>query len=139
MMDKNPKLQSVHAILLLSDKYILQLRDNKADISDPGQWSLFGGVLDGQESPIHAIKREIYEELLIEPADFQLLWYIDHYATFEKKEIRSWFFKSDVSLVWLNHSLKEGQSAKTFSFPQIKNLHMPDIMKQSIICFDKKR
>ena len=138
-MDKNPKLQSAHAILLFADKYILQLRDDKPNISDPGRWSLFGGLIDESETSIQAIKREIYEELLIEPDDFDLLWYVDHFATFEKKEIRSWFFKSDVSSVWLNHSLTEGQNAKAFSFPQIKNLHIPDIMKQSIIRFHKER
>lgn len=44
-------------------KICLQLRDDLAHIVAPNQWCLFGGGLEGNESPKEAAQREIYEEL----------------------------------------------------------------------------
>ena len=133
-----PEIQSAHAILLLHDKYILQLRDNKPTIAAPGQWSLFGGLRRASETPFDAIKREIYEELSIKPREFQYLWFSDYSSSFEKEVIRTWFFVSDVSPVWHEHELREGQAARPFDFEQINSLEMPLVMRQTIKRFHKK-
>lgn len=129
-----PKIQSAHAILILDGDYVLQLRDNKPTIAAPGQWSLFGGKIKIGEPPLQTIKREIYEELLIEPHKYRYLWFKDYFFPFEKEVIRTWFFVADVSSVWSNHQLREGQAAKTFRFEQITslNLKMPPVMRQTI-------
>ena len=49
-------------------RYLLQLRDNVPTISFPAYWSLFGGALEGLETPINGIKRELYEELGYRPS-----------------------------------------------------------------------
>ena len=49
-------------------RYLLQLRDNVPTITFPAYWSLFGGALEGLETPINGIKRELYEELGYRPS-----------------------------------------------------------------------
>ena len=133
-----PNIQSVHAILFLRDKYILQLRDNKPTIAAPGQWTLFGGRKKTDEVPLEAISREIYEELAIQPSEFHYLWFTDYFAAFEAEVIRTWFFCSDVSSVWAEHKLLEGQSIGTLHFKDISDLKMPLVMQETIERFHKQ-
>lgn len=131
-MDKIPDLQSAHAILLLAGRYVLQLRDNKPSIAAPGQWSLFGGMIQDGETPVQSVKREIYEELSIDPHQYAFLWYIDYIAEYEKEMIRSWFFEADVSMVWQNHILGEGQATGVFNYKETMNLAMPWVMRETL-------
>ncbi|PMB44178.1 NUDIX hydrolase [Fischerella thermalis CCMEE 5330] len=58
--------QPVHvaiAILYQKDKFLMQLRDNIANILYPGYWGLFGGHIELGETPDVAVKREILEEI----------------------------------------------------------------------------
>ena len=135
---KAPNVQSAHAILLLDNKYILQLRETKPDIAAPGQWSLFGGMKKTGETPLEAISREIQEELSIQPAGFHYLWFTDYFAAFEAEVIRTWFFFSDVSSVWAEHKLLEGQSIGTLHFKDISDLKMPLVMQETIERFHKQ-
>ena len=133
-----PKTQSAHAILLLDDKYILQLRENKIGIAAPGQWSLFGGMKKKSETPLEAISRETYEELAIKPAEFHYLWFADYFTTFENEVVRSWFFYSDVSSVWVEHRLLEGQAVGAFRFEKTSDLEMPAVMQETIESFHQQ-
>jgi 8-oxo-dGTP pyrophosphatase MutT (NUDIX family) len=55
---------AVAAIICLDDgRYLLQLRDDKPWIFFPNHWGLFGGALDGQETPLEGLQRELKEEL----------------------------------------------------------------------------
>lgn len=132
-----PNIQSAHAVLLLYDKYILQLRDNKPTIAAPSQWSLFGGMKKTGETPLEAISREIYEELAIQPLEFHYLWFADYFSAFEGEVIRTWFFFSDVGSVWAEHKLLEGQSVEIFHFKDIADLEMPAVMRTTIERFHK--
>ena len=133
-----PHIQSAHAVLLLCDKYILQLRDNKPTIAAPGEWSLFGGMKKTSETPLEAIKREIQEELLIQPAEFHYLWFTDYFAAFEGEVIRTWFYFSDVASVWSEHKLLEGQSIGIFYFRDILNFKMPAVMRETFERFHQQ-
>lgn len=130
------KIQTSHAILLVSGKYVLQLRDNKPTIASAGKWSLFGGMINGNETPLQAIKREILEELLIKPAEYRYLWFRDYYSDFFREILRTWFFFSDVTEVWSEHKLMEGQDVGVFPLEQIKNLDMSTIMRETIEQFN---
>jgi 8-oxo-dGTP pyrophosphatase MutT (NUDIX family) len=58
---------AVAALLVLEDgRYVMQLRDARPDIFFPGHWGCFGGAVDGSESPLAALKRELREELELE-------------------------------------------------------------------------
>jgi len=133
-----PNTQSAHAVLVLGDKYILQLRDNKPTIAAPGQWSIFGGMKEVWETPLEAISREIHEELLIEPPEYHYLWFSDYFATFEEDVTRMYFFSSDVTSVWAGHRLMEGQSLGIFHFKDIFDLEMPTVMWITIERFHRQ-
>lgn len=135
----NPKFQTAHAILLLSGKYVLQLRDDKPTISAPGQWSLFGGKIDSEETPLQTIQREVREELGIKPAKFIELWPIDYFAPFEKENVRTWLYAADVAMVWPDHQLKEGKDVKAFSYEELKDLAIPYMMREAIERYHKNK
>ena len=130
---------TAHAILLLDGRYVLQLRDDNPAISAPGQWSLFGGRIDEGEDPLTAVKRELMEELNLRPEKFSELWPLDYYDPFDKQEIRTWFFWADVTDVWPNKILGEGQGVEAFSLEQLGQLDMPSIMRVAIEKFDRER
>ena len=60
---------AVAMIVVDSDRYLLQLRDNKPGIFYPGHWGLFGGALDPGETPEMGLRRELFEELGFAPRD----------------------------------------------------------------------
>lgn len=137
--DKKPEFETSHAVLLVSGKYILQLRDDIPGISAPGQWALFGGRIVDGETPIDAVKREVFEELVIRPAHFNLLRPIDYYDPFERTVVRTWFFWADVTDVWAEHRLQEGKDVKAFDYENLQGLVIPSVMKELIERFHKEK
>lgn len=138
VIGEKPAYETSHAILLLSGKYVLQLRSNIPTISAPGQWALFGGKIMEKESPIEAARREIFEELEIKPLEFNPLWETDYYNPFDCAVVRTWFFLADVTSVWLTHKLNEGDAVKAFSYEELKDLKIPLIMRNAIERFHEK-
>jgi len=135
----NARFETAHAILILSGRYLLQLRDDKPSISAPGQWSLFGGRIDGGENPAQAIEREIFEELTIRPKGFVALWPMDYYDELEKRDARAWLFSADVTDVWGGQVLKEGQDAMSFSYQELGGLDIPQIMRDALDRFHSEK
>jgi len=59
---------AVAALLVLEDgRYLLQHRDDIPGIWYPGHWGCFGGSVDDGEKPLEALRRELREELELEP------------------------------------------------------------------------
>ena len=131
-MNKSPEIQSAHGILLLSGSYLLQLRDNKPTIAAPGQWAFFGGMLQKGETPLQAVKREIFEELEVDSVGYKQVCFEDYYSVLEKSIIRSWFFEADVTAQWSLHKLNEGRVVKAFRFEEIDKLEIPTVMQKVI-------
>jgi len=62
------------AVIVLDDgRYLLQLRDLKPGIFYPGHWGLFGGAIDGDETPEAALRRELREEIGLAVGDLRPL------------------------------------------------------------------
>ena len=87
---------------------------------------------------MEAISREIYEELAIQPTEFNYLWFADYFAAFEGEIIRTWFFSSDVGSVWDAHKLFEGQAIGILHFKKISDLKMPLVMRKTIERFHQQ-
>tara|TARA_B100000674_G_C37866256_1_gene927242 strand:+ start:834 stop:1262 length:429 start_codon:yes stop_codon:yes gene_type:complete len=66
-------IKSVAGIIYFKNKYLFQIRDQKPKIWFPGYFGFFGGIIDKNESPLKAIKREILEELNQPILRFKLL------------------------------------------------------------------
>jgi 8-oxo-dGTP pyrophosphatase MutT (NUDIX family) len=62
-------MNSFAGVILLSpqNNFILQLRDDKPNIADPGKLSIFAGRLLEGESPEDAARRELFEETGLRP------------------------------------------------------------------------
>ncbi|PYM78818.1 MAG: hypothetical protein DME09_22625 [Candidatus Rokuibacteriota bacterium] len=90
------------AVLTVSGGYALQLRDNVPTIASPGYWALFGGAIDGGESPPAAIRREIREELSLDVAEWREL-----------------VFAADLTVLWPTHALREGHATGVFAIDDL--------------------
>jgi 8-oxo-dGTP pyrophosphatase MutT (NUDIX family) len=66
------ELQVAIAILYQGGQYLMQLRDPIPTIVHPGCWGLFGGHLEGGETPEAAIWREVQEEIGYTPSHLKL-------------------------------------------------------------------
>ena len=133
-----PQLQACQAILLVQDKYVLHLRDDKPEIIAAGKWSLIGGQMEKDETPLQAIKREVMEELSVAIPEFQFLWFTDYTVYVEKLPARSWFFVADMGLMWGNHKLTEGKAVKCFKYEEISDLEMSPVIRDSVVRFHQQ-
>ncbi len=61
-----PSHAVVGLIVVDDQRYLMQLRSQKAGIFYPGHWGLFGGAVDAGETADEALERELREELGIE-------------------------------------------------------------------------
>ncbi len=76
----NSEFQFQVAACLLFDKngkLLIYLRDNKAEISFPNHWDLFGGIMEEGETSEQTLVREIQEELGIELTNFTFYKIVD--------------------------------------------------------------
>ena len=65
----------ITATALLVDregKFLLQHRDDKPEIANPGLWGSFGGRIDPYETPEDGFLRELQEELGWQPSKYEL-------------------------------------------------------------------
>lgn len=64
----------VAGVLIIQDgEYVLQYRDNRPDIAEPDTYSLWGGTLEGQETPEAGALRELLEETTLRAASSDLI------------------------------------------------------------------
>ena len=70
MTPPNPKLVVAAVLTDSAGRFLFQQRDYKPAIAYKGRWSLFGGVVEPEETPRQAIIRELKEEIGV---DFKAL------------------------------------------------------------------
>lgn len=64
-------------MLWTDGQMLMQLRDFRPEIDDPGQWGLFGGHLDPLEPAEAGLRRELGEEIGWTPGHLQALGHFD--------------------------------------------------------------
>ncbi|MBU1975263.1 MAG: NUDIX domain-containing protein [Nanoarchaeota archaeon] len=112
------------------NKVLLQLRDNKQ--SHTGCWALFGGHIDGSETPEEALIREIKEEINYSLSDYKLIKE-SHVKDFGKVY---WFHVTiDVGLSEL--TLNEGDDFNFFSYDEIAGLKLAPESKKILVEYYK--
>jgi len=55
-------IQLAGILVIQAGKFVLQERDDKPTIADPGMFSIWGGAAEGDETPAQAAIRELEEE-----------------------------------------------------------------------------
>ena len=103
------------AILYEKDKILLQLRDKKLRVRNPGRWGIFGGGIKKGESPEQAIQRELKEELELEINKIDLI------LETEFKGEKIYIFKKKIRDIF-SLRLKEGKKMGFFSKSEIMKL-----------------
>ena len=63
MVDPFERIKVSLAILYREGNFLMQLRDDIEKIVYPGQWALFGGHMEKEETPASTIQRELVEEI----------------------------------------------------------------------------
>lgn len=113
------------AVLLHHDgRVLLQHRDNKPEIESPGQWSLFGGGLDENESPEVAMRRELSEEIGFSPIVYRPLLLLHGW----RAEYHVYLAGIDRSLEQL--TLREGQGFGYFGINEaLQHLDLSEVAR----------
>jgi 8-oxo-dGTP pyrophosphatase MutT (NUDIX family) len=123
----NPPVVAL-AILRVGGLYALQHRDNRPDVASPGFWALFGGSVDGNETPRAAIRREIHEELALAVTEWHELWRVRHYVPLRDAEVLLHIFAADVTDIWARHVLHEGQATGVFPIEDLPHPMEPIVV-----------
>ena len=100
------------ALITAGDRYLMQLRDFKPDIADPGMWGFFAGHGNVKEHPDETMRRELWEELRWEPTRIAFL------GTTAFDAFRLHVFHSAIGKEVSRLTLREGQDMGIFSADQ---------------------
>jgi 8-oxo-dGTP diphosphatase len=106
---------SIVATALIVDamgRLLLQHRDDKAWIANPGRWGSFGGAIEPYETPQDGFVRELREELAWQPQAFELFDAFPYYGLGERSLMYVFAARLDVPLDAL--VLGEGQGMDVF-------------------------
>ncbi|MEX2227899.1 MAG: NUDIX domain-containing protein [Dehalococcoidia bacterium] len=111
------------ALLVGADgRFLLQHRDDKPEIANPGKWGSFGGEIEPGETPDEGFLREMEEELAWAPSRYELYAAVDFPARGSPQLIYIYTALVDVPIEAL--VLGEGQGMAYFS---------PDALPQTIV------
>ena len=112
------------------DKFLFYLRDNKRTIPYPGRWSLLGGGVEGNETCLEALKREIKEEI-----NYDLNPPIVFLDCFEDliSDAMVYVYKSKIDKKLDELTLTEGQKLGYFDFEEAMGLRLPGILRDFLI------
>lgn len=133
-------IETVVGILLLdkvNNQILLQLRDNKIEISDPNMWVLPGGTVEKGENIYRAVEREILEETgyrLNDPKLFRCLSI--NYSSPMPKSLYFFYEEFDsIKTVVCN----EGQKIEFVNLSSIKYLDIPPYLPEVVATFMKEK
>lgn len=102
-----PPELAVGLIVAEDGRLLLQLRDDRPDILEPGVWALFGGHIDAGEPADEAFLREMEEELGWRPKHFELYRRVDLHLG--DRHLVSNVFAAHLDVPLEQLSLNEGQ------------------------------
>ena len=80
---------------------------------------IVSGAIDGGESPLAAVRREIREELSLDVAEWRELWRIRYYVPFWDALVAHWVFAADLTVLWPTHVLREGHATGVFAIDDL--------------------
>ncbi len=113
-----PKIPCVAAILRNPDaKILLQLRDDKPDLSFSNHWTLPGGKVEEGEAPEEAIYRELIEEIgIMLPLK---LWQVYERPHNDSANVEQYIYIGEINTVISSLEMNEGKDLRYFSFADV--------------------
>jgi 8-oxo-dGTP pyrophosphatase MutT (NUDIX family) len=109
------------AIIVVDGRYLLQLRDNIQGIFYPGFWGCFGGAISAGETPIDALRRELFEELEFEAGDCKRFFGLDFdFRIVSGKKHHRYYYEVSATGTEVQHFvLHEGAEMKLFALDEV--------------------
>ncbi len=103
-------------------KYLFILRDDKPNIPQPNTWSLPGGGIEIDETPLETLIREIEEELNIDIFDIKHIYSKEIKHNFENQEYKiiGHYFTAKTDALISDINLTEGQKVEFFTLEEIE-------------------
>ena len=130
---------SVGAIIYQGDKYLIQKRSKKKKIYFPQLYGVFGGGVEKNEKTLHAIKREILEELELNLSLDNMKYFLQislNSRHFKTKRSRSYFSVKITKDQYKFINLREGQSLHLLNMKDLKKLDFVPWDLSAILYFD---
>ena len=111
----------------------MHLRDNKPDISYPDYWSIIGGGIEENETPLQSMERECLEEIGIKPRNIKFIKkiFLPSYDSTGDDEI--YVFRGEIDKEADKIKLTEGQKVEYFYFDELRKLKMPASLKKFML------
>ena len=114
------------AFITYENKVLLFHRDNKPNIKDPDCWDVVGGHSEPDEDPETTLKREIFEEISITPADVKFLFELDDTLGEKTYVYHVSLSEEEKNGIVLGN---EGQEVKFFAKDEIDGLKLTQNLK----------
>ena len=130
---------SVGAIIYQGNKYLIQKRSKKKKIYFPQLYGVFGGGVNKNEKTLHAIKREIFEELELNLSLDNIKYFLQislNSRHFKSKRSRSYFSIKITNDEYKSINLREGQSFHLLNISKLKKLDFVPWDLAAILYFD---
>ncbi len=106
-------------LLNINNEVLLLLRDDKVDIPFPNMWDIPGGKVENGETPEHAVRREMNEELgLTDLGEIQL------FKIITSENITDYIFWKRFDLNPAKIDLQEGQRIEYFNLDRIRKTEL---------------
>ncbi len=127
-------MKSGSKIILVNNegKVLLQLRDSCHSYS--GSWALFGGHIEGSETPEEALIREIKEEINYTLKDYKLIK-----ETVIKDFGKAYWFYGTIDAELSELHLGEGDDFNFFTYDEILKLKLAPESKKALIEYFKNK
>jgi 8-oxo-dGTP diphosphatase len=127
-------MKKVASIILENNKgeLLFYLRDSNPHIPFPEHWDLFGGHIEGGETPEQALVREVKEEIDVDIKEFNF------FKTYECFEGDAWpnikyIYTGKINKPLDELTLKEGKRIQFFSKSEIPHIKFANILKRVVM------
>ncbi len=120
--------RTITAAALLVDgdgRFLLQHRDDKPDIANPGLWGSFGGEVEPYETPHDGFLRELREEISWQPHRFELY----RAYPYDAAQTLIYVFMAPVDVPVDQLVLGEGQGMAFFAPNELPANTVPDLRR----------
>lgn len=97
MLEPMPEFTGCKIALLLEDKLVMYLRDDKPGLQFANTWDFPGGGREGEEAPFECVSREVTEEFSIRLDPSQVIWKKEH-PSMRDPNARAYFFVARITL-----------------------------------------